>query len=122
MKKFYQSIIILLLVIIILGCLLGYTITTDKDLTNTPFIPGLHLQEITDLILNGLPRLESLFTNYGPKSLPFPGTKITIMGPIFQSKWSGYPLLSVYIVMILFFLFFYRQTRDADEHLDCPQH
>ncbi len=121
MKRFYQSIIILLLVIVILSCILSYTVTTAKDITNTPFVPSLHLQEMTDLILNCLPRLESLFTHYGAKSLPFPATKITIIGSVFQSKWSGYPLLSVYIVTILFFSFFYRQTRDTDEHLDCPR-
>lgn len=121
MKKFSQSMIIILLVIVILSCILGCTVTTAEDVTNTPLIPSLHLQEMTDLILNGLPRLESLFACYGAKSLPFPATKNTIIGPGFQSKWSGYPLLSVFIVTILFFSFFYRQTRDTDEDLDCPR-
>lgn len=121
MKNFYHSMIIILLVIVILSCILGGTLTTAEDVTHTPLIPSLYLQEMTDLILNGLPRLESLFTGYGARSLPFPASKNTMIGPGFQSKWSGYPLLSVFIVIILFFSFFYRQTRDTDEDLDCPR-
>ncbi len=120
LKKINKSIIITLLFIIILSGICGYHITATKVLTNSPFVPSLHLQEMPDLISNGLSRPESLFTNHGYKGSPFMAMKIIIIQSLFQSKRTGYPLLSVFMITILFFSFFYRQTRDTEEHFDCP--
>jgi hypothetical protein len=120
LKKFNQSLIIYILIIIILSVICGYHVTAAKVLTNSPFVPSLQLQEIPDLISNGLPRPESLFTSHEYKALPFMAGKITIIQTLFQRKWTDYPLLSVFLITILFFSFFYRQTRNTEEHYDYP--